>query len=202
MSVPAPPSTVRVAVFASGEGTNLQAILEHFTALGAAAPGQVVLVVSDRATAGALDRARRAGIATAHVQPPDGAALSELLRTYRIDVIALAGYLRLVPPEVTHAYAGRIVNVHPALLPQFGGAGMYGRRVHEAVLASGAAETGATVHLVDDEYDRGAIIAQARVPVMEGDTPDTLAGRVLEAEHALYPKAIEELCTRIPRGAR
>ena len=102
----------------------------------------------------------------------------------------LAGYIRLVPPEVVSAYRGRIVNVHPALLPDFGGPGMYGRRVHEAVLASGATESGPTVHLVDEEYDRGAILAQSRVPVRKDDTPETLAARVLAEEHRLLPAVV------------
>ena len=103
------------------------------------------------------------------------------------DLVVLAGYLKLVPAEVIDRYRGRILNVHPALLPAFGGKGMYGHRVHEAVLASGARESGATVHLVDEVYDRGAILAQARVPVLPGDDPETLAARVLEVEHRLLP---------------
>ena len=104
--------------------------------------------------------------------------------------MVLAGYLKLVPAGVIQKYAGRIINVHPALLPAFGGAGMYGRRVHEAVIASGAPESGPTVHLVDEVYDRGAILAQRRVPVLPGDTPEALAGRVLEQEHLLLPAVV------------
>ena len=103
--------------------------------------------------------------------PSDAADWLARLERHRVDLLVLAGYLKLVPPEVVARYRGRILNVHPALLPAFGGRGMYGHRVHEAVLASGARETGATVHLVDEEYDRGAILAQARVPVLPGDTP-------------------------------
>ena len=109
---------------------------------------------------------------------------------HRVDLLVLAGYLKLVPAAVIARYRGRIVNVHPALLPAFGGRGMYGHRVHEAVLASGARESGATVHLVDEEYDRGAILAQGRVPVLPGDTPDRLAARVLEVEHRLLPAVV------------
>lgn len=187
--------SARVAVLASGSGSNLQAILDHFGALGPSAPGQVVLVASDRAAARALERAHTAGIATAHIPssgPPD--MLAALLAQHRVDVIALAGYLRLVPHEVTRAYRGRIVNVHPALLPAFGGPGMYGRRVHEAVIAAGGRESGATVHFVDEAYDRGAIIAQIRVPVDAADTADTLAARVLAQEHILYPRVLAALC--------
>jgi phosphoribosylglycinamide formyltransferase-1 len=107
-----------------------------------------------------------------------------------VDLIVLAGYVKLVPANVIAAYRGRIVNVHPALLPAFGGQGMYGRRVHEAVLASGVHETGATVHLVDEAYDHGATLAQARVPVLPGDTPELLAQRVLEVEHRLLPAVV------------
>jgi phosphoribosylglycinamide formyltransferase-1 len=109
----------------------------------------------------------------------------------------LAGYLKLVHASVVARFRGRMINVHPALLPEFGGPGMYGRRVHEAVLASGAKESGATVHFVDEEFDRGAIIAQERVPVEPGDTPETLAARVLEAEHRLLPRVVLELARRI-----
>jgi len=187
--------SVRVAVLASGSGTNLQAILDHFTSLHGRAPGRVVLVVSDRQDAGALDRARRAGVEAIHVPATRShAELGALLSEHQIDVVALAGYLRLIPADVTRAFHGRIVNVHPALLPKFGGSGMYGMKVHEAVLASGAKESGATVHFVDDQYDRGAIIAQAKVPVRADDTPSALAKRVLEEEHKLYPKVVAALC--------
>jgi formyltetrahydrofolate-dependent phosphoribosylglycinamide formyltransferase len=186
--------SVRVAVLASGGGTNLQAILDHFASLHGRAPGQVTLVVSDRKDAGALERARRAGIGAVHLPANRSSELGALLREHQIGVVALAGYLRMIPPDVTRAFHGRIVNVHPALLPAFGGPGMYGRKVHEAVLAAGAKESGATVHFVDDQYDQGAIIAQAKVPVLAGDTPAALAARVLDQEHALYPRVVAALC--------
>lgn len=154
-----------------------------------------MLVVSDRTEAGALERARQANIAAVHAPRTTRAVeFSELLSNHLIDVIALAGYLRLVPAPVVRAFRGRIVNVHPALLPDYGGPGMYGRRVHEAVLAAGDSESGATVHFVDELYDRGAIIAQARVRVNRNDTPDTLGERVLKAEHHLYPRVLAALC--------
>ena len=112
------------------------------------------------------------------------------LREKRIDLLVLAGYLKLVPAAVVAAYRGRIMNTHPSLLPAFGGKGMYGERVHRAVLASGARETGVTIHLVDEAYDRGPILAQSRVPIREGDTAEDLAARVLEAEHRLLPAAV------------
>ena len=121
----------------------------------------------------------------------DGSELLNLLHKFRIDLVVLAGYLKRIQSKVIHEYAGRIVNIHPALLPAFGGEGMYGPRVHEAVIASGAKESGATVHLVDDEYDRGPIVAQWRIPVEPSDTPTTLAARVLNVEHIVYPRTIE-----------
>ena len=189
---------LRVAVFASGGGSNLQAILDHAGRLGAASTVRVVLVAANRAGAGALERARAAGVATAVISnPADGVALRHLLESHRVELVALAGYLKLVPPEVTARWRGKIVNIHPALLPKFGGAGMYGRRVHEAVLAAGETESGATVHHVDDAFDRGAIIAQERVPVERSDTADSLAARVLAAEHRLYPRTLDALARQL-----
>lgn len=184
--------SARIAVFASGGGTNLQALIDHFHA--AADPAaRVELVVASRAGIGALDRAARAGV-QGWVLPggEDGEAeLLRRLRDHRIDRIVLAGYLRLVPPSVIDAFRGRILNIHPALLPAFGGKGMYGIRVHEAVLASGALVSGATVHRVDEEYDRGEILGQWPVPVLPGDTPGSLAARVLAVEHRLLPRVVE-----------
>jgi formyltetrahydrofolate-dependent phosphoribosylglycinamide formyltransferase len=180
--------TMRIAVAISGRGSNLEAL---HRALEGGAAAKIVLVVSDRPDAGGLERARQWGVSTeVLLQPADGAVWLADLRKYAVDLLVLAGYLRLVPGKVIAAYRGRIVNVHPALLPDFGGKGMYGRRVHEAVLASGARETGATVHLVDEAYDHGATLAQARVPVLAGDTPDLLARRVLELEHRLLPAVV------------
>jgi formyltetrahydrofolate-dependent phosphoribosylglycinamide formyltransferase len=180
--------TMRVAVAVSGRGSNLEALLR---ALGPGAPARVALVLSDRAGAPALERAREQGVpAEVLPDPSDGGDWLARLERYRIDLVVLAGYLKLVPAAVTARYRDRIVNVHPALLPAFGGRGMYGRRVHEAVLASGARESGVTVHLVDEVYDRGAILAQRRVPVLPGDTPERLAARVLELEHRLLPAVV------------
>ena len=179
---------MRIAVALSGRGSNLEALLD---ALGPGARAQVALVVSDRAEAAGLDHARERGIpAQVLSQPADGDEWLRLLWRFQIDLVVLAGYLKLVPPTVIARYRHRIVNVHPALLPAFGGRGMYGHHVHEAVLASGALESGATVHLVDEEYDRGAILARGRVPVLPGDTPDQLAARVLEVEHRLLPAVV------------
>jgi phosphoribosylglycinamide formyltransferase-1 len=180
--------TMRIAVAISGRGSNLEALLR---ALGPGAPAEIVLVVTDQAGAAGLSHARERAIPTEVLSDPsDGAGWLRLLRQYKADLVVLAGYLRLVPAPVIAAYRGRIINVHPSLLPAFGGKGMYGHRVHQAVLASGARESGATVHLVDEVYDRGAVLAQVRVPVLPGDTPERLAARVLEIEHRLLPAAV------------
>ncbi len=180
--------SMHVAVAVSGRGSNLDALLR---ALGPGAPARVVLVLGDRPEAPALERAAARGIPAVTLrQPAESREWLEALERHAVDLVVLAGYLKLVPAEVVARYRGRILNVHPALLPAFGGKGMYGRRVHEAVLASGARESGATVHLVDEVYDRGAILGQGRVPVLPGDDPDTLAARVLELEHRLLPAAV------------
>lgn len=188
----------RIAVLASGGGTNLQAILDYLTLRGDERAGDVVLVASDRPDAGALERARRQGIANAVLRStrvPDGCDLLETLRQHRVDFVALAGYLRLLPAETLAELPSRVVNVHPALLPSFGGPGMFGDRVHRAVLTSGARVSGATVHYVDEEYDRGAILAQWPVPVLADDTIHSLAARVLKVEHVLYPRVIDAVAS-------
>jgi formyltetrahydrofolate-dependent phosphoribosylglycinamide formyltransferase len=184
----------RIAVLASGGGTNLQAILDHLDELGERRCGDVVVVAVDRVEAGALERARARHIDAqllATQRRPEGMELATLLEQYGVELIALAGYLRRIPDDVVRRYAGKILNVHPALLPAFGGAGMYGSRVHDAVLAAGVTVTGATVHFVDEEYDRGPIIAQWPVPVLSGDDRATLAARVLRVEHVLYPRVVD-----------
>lgn len=190
--------SVRVAVFASGGGSNLQALLDAFNA-SPDSPARVALVISDRPEAGALARAAASEV-PAHVvevrgRPEEDVARETLalLEEHAIGLVALAGYLRLVPPAVIRLYPDRIVNIHPALLPGFGGRGMYGERVHQAVLASGARVSGPTVHYVTENYDEGRIIAQWPVPVLAGDTPERLAARVLDAEHRLYPLVIAAL---------
>ena len=186
---------MNVAVMCSGSGSNLQALLdaEARGELGA----RIVLVISNRRKAGALERARDAAKPAEYLSPrrfdSDDAyrdALLELLRRHDVTLICLAGYLRKLPVEVVRTYAGRILNIHPAPLPQFGGPGMYGHHVHEAVLAAGAAQTGPTVHFVDEEYDHGPVAAHVAVPVLPDDTPDTLAERVLAAEHRIYPRVV------------
>lgn len=192
--MPTQPRT-RIAAFVSGGGSNFVAVHDYQRDRGESAAGAVVLLVSNKSTCAALTRAADRGIACVVLeQPHDGDALLALLIAHRIEVIVLAGYLALVPAAVTRAYRGRIVNVHPALLPAFGGPGMYGRRVHAAVIESGARISGASVHFVDEVYDRGAIIAQWPVPVFEEDSAESLAARVLRVEHALLPRVVELLC--------
>jgi phosphoribosylglycinamide formyltransferase-1 len=193
---------VPIAVLASGRGSNLQALLDALAA--PAAPGRVALVVANRPDAGALERARAAGIPTL-VTAADGQDAEGLLAALRdagSQLVVLAGWLRKVPGAVVAAFTGRILNVHPALLPAFGGPGMYGHHVHEAVLRSGARLSGATVHLVDDQYDHGTIIAQWPVPVRPGDTADSLAARVLAIEHRLLPAAVLAACRAVAGGRR
>lgn len=181
-----------VAVLVSGEGTNLQAL---FDALRDGHVARVTRVVSSRPGAGALERARRAGALTTVLADPASAdEIFAALGDARL--VVLAGYVKRIPPAVVARFRWRLINIHPALLPAFGGAGMYGRHVHAAVLASGAAVSGATVHYVDDEYDHGPIIAQWPVPVRPDDTPDSLAARVLEVEHRLLPSVVLALTRR------
>ena len=186
----------RVAVLASGGGSNLQALLDHLAALGDERGADVVLVLANKTDCGALDRARRHGVAAETVRDPrDGDAMLALLAAHDVDLVVLAGYLKLVPREVVARFRGRMLNVHPALLPAFGGEGMYGQRVHQAVLDSGARVSGATVHFVDDAYDRGPIVAQWPVPVYATDFAETLARRVLRVEHLLLPRVVQAVAS-------
>ncbi|MBI4419629.1 MAG: phosphoribosylglycinamide formyltransferase [Gemmatimonadetes bacterium] len=190
----------RIVVLVSGGGTNLQALLDGLGPAEMAPPlppACVVLVISNRADAGALERARQVHVPTYVLRDPaDAAELLRALEDGRADLVVLAGYLKRVPPAVVARFRYRMINIHPALLPAFGGPGMYGRRVHDAVLASGATTTGVTVHYVNEEYDRGPIIVQRAVPILANDTADTLAARVLAVEHQLLPMVVLELVKR------
>ena len=177
---------VHIAVCVSGEGTTLQALLDaqqanHY---------RVALVVANRAC-GALARAAKAGVPTLLSRNWD--EITERLREIGIGLIVLAGYLAIIPEAVCEQWAGRMINTHPSLLPKYGGKGMYGMRVHEAVIAAGEQETGCTVHYVSSAVDGGDIIAQTRVPVLIDDTPDTLAARVQAAERRLLPEVVDRL---------
>lgn len=191
----------RVAVLASGNGTTLQAILDAFCAradepLIANVPVTVGLVVSNNRAAYALDRARLAGVPAVVVEHRGRSReafetdLAAALEAHQIGLICLAGFMRILTPAFVNRFPGRILNTHPALLPAFGGKGMYGEHVHRAVLEAGAAVTGCTVHVVDEVPDGGPIVGQAAIPVFDGDTPETLAARVQAAERRLYPEVI------------
>jgi phosphoribosylglycinamide formyltransferase-1 len=178
---------IRIAVLASGRGSNLEALFE---ALADRADTGIVLVASDRGEAEALERAGRRGVETAVIEPRDEEGILDLLKRARVDWVVLAGYLQRIPAGVVRRYRNRILNIHPALLPSHGGKGMYGERVHRAVLEAGESRSGASVHLVDEEYDRGPVVAREEVPVEPGDTAATLAARVLEVEHRLLPAVV------------
>lgn len=201
-----PSRPLHAAVMASGSGSNFQALIDAERRRDEIAPWTIRLLISDRSTSGALERARAAGIHSKVIRiserPADEIAEDTLsaFEERGIEVVFLAGYLRLIPERVVQRYRGRMLNVHPALLPAFGGQGMWGRRVHEAVLASGARITGPTVHLVDEHYDEGRILGQWPVPVRAGDTADTLAARVLAAEHQLYPRVAASVCRDLAAG--
>lgn len=188
----------RLAVFCSGTGSNFKALFHAI--IERELPAEIVACVSNRSQCGAMDFAQEYGIEAIHLSESQfdshnefARAMLDTLRNRQIDMILLAGYLRKVPNAVVAAYPEKIVNIHPALLPQFGGPGMYGINVHKAVIASGETRSGATVHFVNEEYDKGRVIKQNHVPVLPDDTPETLAERVLRCEHRLYPDALEQL---------
>ncbi|MEE9441322.1 MAG: phosphoribosylglycinamide formyltransferase [candidate division Zixibacteria bacterium] len=189
---------VRLAVFVSGGGSNLQSIMDNCSAGNIDA--EVVLVLSNKKKAYGLVRASEAGIDTVVYKRKkfsNGNEADEfllnLLDEYRIDIIVLAGYLKMIAPPVIDKYRGRIVNIHPGTLPKYGGKGMFGSRVHKAVIEAGEKETAVTIHYVDEIYDHGQIMAERKIPVLPDDTPDELAARVLKVEHELYPEVIKFL---------
>jgi phosphoribosylglycinamide formyltransferase-1 len=189
---------LRIGILLSGKGrgSNMEAIIE--ACRRGEVPGEVVRVISTSPGTPALERAQSLGVDALYVDTDSahGDLDERLVAAFRevgADTICLAGFMRRVGPAFLAAFSGRILNIHAALLPCFGGQGFYGRRVHEAVLESGARFSGATVHFVDEQYDHGPIIVQAVVPVEDDDTPETLAARVLEQEHRLYPLALRLL---------
>ena len=199
--------SVRIAVLVSGGGTNLQALIDGEQA-GKLPHGQLVLVVSNRSGAYALERAKKAGIPTATLlkkelgsQEAFEQALLKLLREHNIQLVVLAGFLSILSKSFTDAYPQRILNIHPSLIPSFCGAGFYGLKVHEAALARGVKVTGATVHFVNEIPDGGQILAQKAVDILPGDTPELLQRRVMEqAEWLLLPEATEAVCKKIMCG--
>ena len=186
---------IKIVVLASGRGTNLQAIIDACER--GEINGKVIAVISDRKDAFAIQRARKHGIKDIFLNPKGlkrdeyDEKLLEVLENLQPDLIVLAGYMRILSPKVVRKYYGKIINIHPALLPSFGGKGYYGERVHRAVLEYGCKVSGCTVHFVDEEVDHGPIIVQRCVPVMEDDTPETLAERILIEEHKALVYAVK-----------
>lgn len=182
----------RLAILASGSGSNAEKIMEHFQHSDKA---EIGLVASNRADAYVLERAGKFGVPTFTFtrKEMDAGILLEKLQAEKIDWVILAGFLLKIPDELIRAFPDHMVNIHPALLPKYGGKGMYGSYVHEAVKAAGDTETGITIHLVNEHYDEGKIIFQASTPVTEADTPDSIAAKVHALEHRYFPEVIESL---------
>ncbi|MGD1046601.1 MAG: phosphoribosylglycinamide formyltransferase [Bacteroidota bacterium] len=187
---------MNIAVFASGRGSNFQAILNAIDA--GFLPARIVVLISNKSDAGAMEIARTHNISIKHLsqkmfssEEALADAMLEVLEENHAEFIALAGYLKKIPTQVIRQYRNRIVNIHPALLPSFGGEGMYGHRVHQAIIASGEKISGATVHLVNEEYDQGPIILQKTITVAQDDTPDSLAAKVLKIEHEIFPLVLK-----------
>ncbi len=189
---------INLAVLISGSGSNLQALIDACARPDY--PARIAVVISNRPDAYGLQRAKDAGLDTVMIDHKEfssreefDAALASALTQYDIDLVCLAGFMRILTPEFTKSWEGRMINIHPALLPRHGGAGFYGMKVHEAVIASGDTESGASVHYVIAECDAGDVILQRKVPVAPGDTPESLAEKVLKEEHKAYPQAVEML---------
>ncbi len=186
-------SLKNIAIFASGAGTNAQKIIDHFKGSSLA---RVSLIVSNKAEAGIFKIAEREQIPAVLIDKEQffrGDTYVKLLQENNIDLVVLAGFLWKVPVNIVQAFPGRIINIHPALLPKYGGKGMYGHFVHEAVLAAGDAESGITIHYVNEQYDDGGVILQERCAVSPGDTPETLAKKVQALEHRWFPLIVERL---------
>ncbi|MFN0216795.1 MAG: phosphoribosylglycinamide formyltransferase [Saprospiraceae bacterium] len=187
-----PALQAQIAIFASGGGSNARKIIEHFKD---SQVGRVALVVSNKRDAGVLALALEHEIPTQIIDRQEfytTERMLEVLKEYKIDFVALAGFLWLAPGYLVRAFPRRILNIHPALLPKFGGKGMYGHHVHEAVKAAGEAETGMTIHFVNEHYDEGDIVFQAKCPISKEDSPEDIARNVLALEHRFYPEIIEK----------
>ncbi len=187
---------IKLAAFASHSGSNLQAIIDNIQ--NGKLNAELVSVISNNSTAYALERARLANIDTFHISSKTHPneidylnTILNILESKKVDFIVLAGYMKPIPAEIINKYYNRILNIHPALLPKFGGSGMYGMNVHKAVIESKEKISGATVHIVDEKYDNGKILYQESVNVDENDTPETLAEKVLQIEHKIYSKVIK-----------
>jgi formyltetrahydrofolate-dependent phosphoribosylglycinamide formyltransferase len=195
------PLTTRIAIFASGAGSNAQKIIDHFRNSSLA---KVTLVVCNKPGAGVLNIAEKNNIPTIIIEKEQffrGNAYTDELIEQKIDFIVLAGFLWKIPGSLLKVYPQRIINIHPALLPNYGGKGMYGSLVHEAVLNAKEKESGITIHYVDEHYDNGDVILQVKCPILENDTPEILAHRIHALEHANYPVVIEELISKLVRNS-
>lgn len=189
-----------IAIFASGSGTNAENIIRHFQGNKDV---NVALVVSNKPDAYVLVRAANLHVPSLTLTREEfarGEDLARLMKERGIDFIVLAGFLLRVPEALIEAYPGRIVNIHPALLPKYGGKGMYGDRVHRAVVEAGERESGITIHLIDEQYDRGTTVFQAKCPVLPGDTPDDVARKVHALEYAHYPEVIGQLLADLDKA--
>jgi phosphoribosylglycinamide formyltransferase-1 len=187
----------RLIIFASGRGSNAQAILDYFKKEGGA---EVALIVTNKADAGIVDIAQREGIPylLANNKRLSEGLIIEELRSINPSLIVLAGFLLKIPSSLIEAFPGRIINIHPALLPKWGGKGMWGHHVHNAVLSAGEVQTGITIHLVDEEYDHGTTLLQATCPVLPGDDAAAIAARIQKLEHFYYPRTIQFLLREMP----
>ena len=187
---------VRIAILASGTGTNAQALIDRFHAHPHI---EVALVACDKPHAGVVDRAWAAGIPCYlfNGEGLTGGAVQRELEGMAIDLVVLAGFLRLLPATFVRAWPDAIVNIHPSLLPRHGGKGMYGSRVHEAVIAAGESESGITIHMVNEHYDEGRILRQVKCPVLPGDDANALAARVHALEHLHFPVVVEDCAKRL-----
>jgi len=189
---------LRLGFLASHGGSNMQAIID--ACKDGRLDAEPAVVISNNSESTSLERARREGIPRYHLSSAThpgpaqlDAAILRTLEEHGVDLVILAGYMKLLGPQTLARYRGRILNIHPALLPKFGGKGLYGKKVHEAVLAAGERVTGVTIHLVDERYDAGPIVAQSEVPVLDDDTVDSLAARVLEREHQLFAETLQKI---------
>lgn len=186
----------RIVILASGSGTNAQRIIEYFRQSHTASIAEVVLIISNNKNALVLERAKRLNIQAVHFSKEDFFESDNVLKSLKEihpDLIVLAGFILKIPENILKEFPDKIINIHPAMLPKYGGKGMYGLRVHQAVIENKEAETGITIHFVNENYDEGAIIFQKTVKVSAQDTPQTIAEKVHVLEHEWFPKVIEEL---------
>ena len=191
-------ATLHLGFLASHGGSNMQAIINAYKS--GKLNAEPCCVISNNSGSGALEHACNEGIPWSHISGKthpnnEAEAIVDAFSRYGVDTIILAGYMKILSSQVINYFNGRVLNIHPALLPKFGGKGMYGKHVHEAVLKAGEKESGATIHLVDSQYDRGRVLSQMKVPVLDGDTSESLAARVLAIEHILYTVTLQKIAS-------